>query len=97
MLTIQEIISIVTPILKQHNVKDAILFGSYAKGCATEQSDIDLYVDSGLRGLKFYGLLGDICDAFAIPVDLIDKQTVTPGGLLEKEIFLTGRRIQSDL
>lgn len=92
MLTVQYIIDTVTPILRGYGIKDAVLFGSYAKGCAVEQSDIDLYVDSGLRGLKFFGLLGDVCDAFSVPVDLVDKQMVTPGGALEVEIMKTGRR-----
>ena len=32
------------------------LFGSYAKGNATEGSDVDLLVSTDVRGLKFYGL-----------------------------------------
>ena len=93
MLTVQSIIDIVTPVFQRYGVKEAILFGSYAKGCAVEQSDIDLYVDSGLRGLSFFGLLGDVCDAFNVPVDLVDKQMVTPGGPLDLEIMKTGRKL----
>lgn len=37
MLTIDEITVKVTPIFKQYGVKKAILFGSYAKGCADEK------------------------------------------------------------
>ena len=90
MLTVSEIISTVTPILRYHGVKEAKLFGSFAKGCATEQSDIDLYVDSGLRGLQFYGLLGDVCDAFPIPVDLFDKRMLVRNPEFQDEIFNTG-------
>lgn len=52
-----ELKDILTPIFKQNGVRQAILFGSYADGYATPQSDVDLLVDSGLRGLAFFGLL----------------------------------------
>ena len=48
------------PIFQQYGVKKAILFGSYGKGEATEKSDIDRIVDSGLKGLKFVGLMEDV-------------------------------------
>ena len=35
------------------------LFGSYAKGYATEKSDVDLCIDTDLKGLNFVGLAGD--------------------------------------
>lgn len=94
MLTITEITERLIPILQQYNIKEAILFGSYAKGCADEGSDIDLYVDSGLRGLKFFELLEDVVTTFPIPIDLVDRQMVTSGGPLEKEIFSTGKVIK---
>ncbi|MBQ3890816.1 MAG: nucleotidyltransferase domain-containing protein, partial [Lachnospiraceae bacterium] len=57
------------PVFGRYNIKRAILFGSYAKGTATERSDVDIYVDSGLRGLKFFGLLEDVTEALDKPVD----------------------------
>ncbi|MBR5375766.1 MAG: nucleotidyltransferase domain-containing protein, partial [Lachnospiraceae bacterium] len=41
------------PIFGRYNVKKAVLFGSYAKGMADDKSDVDIFVDSGLKGLKF--------------------------------------------
>lgn len=93
MYTVEEIMDTVRPILKAHGVKKAVLFGSYAKGCADKYSDIDLFVDSGLHGFKFFGLLGDIADVFTVPVDLVDKRMVTPDGELDVEIRNTGREI----
>lgn len=49
--TTQQIQSILQPVFMNHNIKKAILFGSYAKGIAKEQSDIDILVDSGLKVL----------------------------------------------
>lgn len=42
MLTIKEIKDRIMPVCKKYNLKNAYLFGSYAKGLATEDSDIDL-------------------------------------------------------
>ena len=39
------------PVFTVSGVKTAILFGSYAQGQATEDSDVDILVDSGLRSL----------------------------------------------
>ena len=55
--TIPELKTILSPVFAEHGVKRAVLFGSYAKGVATPLSDVDLVVDSGLRGLAFFGLL----------------------------------------
>ncbi len=54
--TVSEIKKILHPVFAKHGVKSAIFFGSYAKGKATPESDIDLLVDSDLRGLKFMTL-----------------------------------------
>jgi len=45
--TIAEIKSIISPIAKAHGVNRVYLFGSYARGDATENSDIDLWIESG--------------------------------------------------
>lgn len=73
-LALDEIMQAVAPILSYRNITEAKVFGSYAKGCATPYSDVDIHVDSGLRGgLSFFGLLEEIVCALPIPVDLIDK------------------------
>ena len=78
------------PVFGRYNVKRAILFGSYAKGTATDRSDIDIFVDSGLRGLKFFGLLEDVTDALQKPVDLIDLSQVDENSKVMDEINRTG-------
>ena len=44
-------------------VKFCYLFGSYAKGYAKENSDIDLCISTNLTGLKFVGLSGELREA----------------------------------
>ena len=47
MLTIDEIKAVVTPICERYGVDKVTLFGSYARGEADDQSDVDLMVDGG--------------------------------------------------
>ena len=91
--TVNEIKERVTPIFQSYNVRSAILFGSYAKETANERSDIDLYVDSGLRGLAFFGLLEEISNKFEQNVDLIDSSQVKKNSKVYDEIMKTGVNI----
>jgi len=89
-MTITMIQEAITPVLKQHGVKKAVLFGSHAKGCARENSDVDLLVDSGLKGWDFTGLLEDLFVSLNKPVDVIDVAHIDKGTKIEKEIKDTG-------
>ena len=46
-LTIKQIKQRILPILLKHNIKEVYLFGSYARGEATNNSDVDIYCESG--------------------------------------------------
>jgi len=78
------------PVFEQYGVKRAILFGSYARGTADQKSDLDLLVDSGLRGLRFVSLYEDICRAVGRDVDLFDITHIEKNSWIEKEIADTG-------
>ena len=43
--TIDEIRAIATPIAKSHGVAALYLFGSYARGDATSESDLDFWIE----------------------------------------------------
>ena len=45
--SINEMRSYIAPIAIRYRVERVYLFGSYAKGCATSESDIDLRIDRG--------------------------------------------------
>ena len=47
MLTVQQIKSVIARHCKKYNIKQAYLFGSYAKNTASDDSDIDILLDSG--------------------------------------------------
>jgi len=90
---VEEIKSRLTPVFDANGVKSAVLFGSYAKGLATAKSDVDLMVDSGLKGLDFVGLAEYIREALEKDVDVIDVGYVKKGSRIEDEARETGIRI----
>ena len=46
-LTIKEIKNRIRPVVEKHHIVDVYLFGSYARGEANENSDVDIYCSSG--------------------------------------------------
>lgn len=75
---IKEIQTRISPIAMQYGVECVYLFGSYAKGCATEESDIDLRIDKGMvRGLfTLSGMRLEICDVLSKEVDLLTTNSL---------------------
>lgn len=90
MSNIEQIKRKLTPVFDMYHVRKAILFGSFAKGKEQKNSDVDIYVDSGLKGLQFYGLLEDVVSSLDRPVDLIDSSQVRQGSPVMEEINKTG-------
>ncbi len=68
---IQKLSAIVSPVFKKYNVKSADLFGSFARGEQTNESDIDILVDEGeASGLSFFKLQNDLSKVLNKTVDL---------------------------
>lgn len=88
--TISQLKERLIPIFIDNSIKKAVLFGSYGKGNATKESDIDLLVDSGLKGLGFVGLIEDIRAAVDKDVDIFDITHVEKGSKIDLEIQKTG-------
>ena len=88
--TIAKIKSLLQPIFSRYHVKKAVLFGSYAKGLALKNSDVDILVDSGLKGLAFFGLLEDVVTALDKNVDMLDVSQITPDSPVDREIHNSG-------
>jgi len=74
MLSIDEIKSYITPVVEKYPIERVILFGSYARGDASDISDVDLVVESGgkMRNSKIFTLGGDLLIALPVRVDVYD-------------------------
>mgnify|MGYP004473946125 CR=1 FL=1 len=72
--TIEEIRALVAPIAQAYGVERIYLFGSYARGEATPESDLDFRIDRGrVRGFQLGGLYNAISDILHKPIDLISS------------------------
>ena len=78
--TMEEIKERITPIASKYRLPAVYIFGSYARGEATETSDVDILVDktgSELRGLfAMGGLYNDLSEAIGKPIDLITMSAI---------------------
>ena len=64
---------------KKFPISALALFGSYARGEATEESDIDLLVEfNGPIGIEFIDLLIDIENILRKKVDLVSRRALKP-------------------
>ena len=92
-LNLDEIKKICQEILKEYPVSYCYLFGSYAKGIATEESDIDLLVSSEVRGLAFYGLVERLRVELCKKVDLLNSEQLVNNPELLENILKDGIKI----
>ncbi len=53
MLTVDELKKKILPVAKKHNIEEIYLFGSYARGEATIDSDIDLLLKVSKKATFF--------------------------------------------
>ena len=91
--TIEELKKALCPIFEAHNVKKALVFGSYGKGCAVKESDVDIFVDSSLHGLAFIELVEEVREVLNKDVDGVDARHVDKGTAIESEIRKYGEII----
>ena len=74
---------------KKYPVSGLGVFGSYARGEATNESDIDIVVEiSGPMGLNFIAIADEIEGLFGIKTDVVPKRSIKPEYLhnVEKDI-----------
>jgi len=92
MISIEKIKRMITPVILKSPVKRVILYGSYAKGTNTPDSDIDLIIDSGgeLKGMDFFVLSAEIAKALPIKTDIFEYREIKPNSAMYKEIERDG-------
>ena len=78
--TLEEIRSRTLPIIQKYHIPALYLFGSYARGQATEDSDLDFLVDTTGTSLTSLLRLGalycDLENAFEKRIDLITVRSI---------------------
>ena len=67
-------------ILKEHGAKKISIFGSYARGEATNKSDLDIIVEfEAPKGLiTFVGIENELSEILGIKVDLLTERSISP-------------------
>ncbi len=96
LLTIDEIKESISNLFEEKYkgvIEFCYLFGSYAKGYAKEDSDVDLCVATSLTGLKFVGLSEAIREALHKKIDLIRFSNLNNNLELINEIMKDGIKI----
>lgn len=74
MLDIKQISNAVKIVAANYPIKSVRLFGSYAEGRETENSDVDVMVEFNkepISLLKFFGFKDDLADLLGTPVDIV--------------------------
>lgn len=91
--TLEEIKAIIAPIALCYNMKEVYLFGSYARGEATAESDIDLMVDF-YQPIDLF-TLAEIIQSFETAlqkkVDVLIYKNITPElmwNIMEDEVLM---------
>ncbi|MBP3559765.1 MAG: nucleotidyltransferase domain-containing protein [Clostridia bacterium] len=92
-LTLDEIKDGCKTVLDEYDVKYCVLFGSYAKGKATQTSDVDLLVSTDIVGLKFFGIAERLREKLHKKVDLLDLRQLADNQALIDEILKDGVRV----
>ena len=85
-----EIKAMISGVAAEYGIETVYLFGSYAKGTAVKNSDVDILVDSGMKGMAFFGLVEDIVTALDKDADILDVTQIIPDSEVEREINKTG-------
>ena len=80
-MSTQAMIQKIAEYFKTQPVEKAWLFGSFARGEETPESDVDILVildHAKPVGLKFFGMWGDLERMLGRPVDLVVDRTLAP-------------------
>lgn len=101
-LTVEKITDICTRVFEGLGINYCYLFGSYAKGTATEKSDVDLLIATELSdmefhalvsGMEFYALVENLREELKKKVDLITREQLNGNPELLDEVLKHGIKI----
>ena len=99
-LTVEEITKKVSPVAKKYNLREVYLFGSYARGEAREESDVDLAFlsEENFSYFKIFEIEAELEDVLGKPVDLVPivqlSEAKTPiGKYMYEKVFQKEKRL----
>jgi len=92
-LSIEDIKHICADVFALYHVEFCYLFGSYAKGKATENSDVDLLVSAETSGLAFFEMTERLRESLHKKVDLLDLKQLSNNENLLREVLKEGIKI----
>ena len=92
-MKIEDIRSTLADVFAGYSVAFCYLFGSYAKGKATESSDVDLLISADVTGMRFFGLVGQIRESLHKKVDVLDPAQLKNNPDLLNEILKDGIKV----
>ena len=92
MFTVEEIAQKLKPVFEANGVTKAILLGSYARGTATEDSDLDTVVETEphVRGWDFFGIIEDVRQCLEKEIDMIAKRDIVLDSKIDAEVIRDG-------
>ena len=92
-LSIDVIKNICSDVFKEYSIDYCYLFGSYAKGKATDKSDIDLLVCMSIDAMKYFELIEILREKLHKKIDLLGVEQLEKNFNLTKEILKDGIKI----
>ena len=92
-LTVDFIRDELNEIFIKYDVRFCYLFGSYAKGYAKDNSDVDLLIDTDITGLDYFGLIEEIRERLHKKIDLINLKSILNNFELLRDIYKDGIKI----
>ena len=94
-LALDEIKSVVKELLKRYPAEYALLFGSYARGEATPESDIDIVIIGGKNFVprNIFALAEDLREMTGRDADVFEIREVNTGTPFYESVMREGIRI----
>ena len=92
-LSIEQIKNICGSVFQNLDIEYCYLFGSYAKGKATEASDVDLLISTSISGMRFFDLVETLREGLKKKVDVLNREQLNNNPELINEILKDGVKI----
>ncbi len=92
-LTVDGIKEICRSVFSGKDISYCYLFGSYAKGKATETSDVDLLISTSVTGVMFFDLVEELRESLRKKVDVLNQDQLKDNVELVNDILKFGIKI----